>query len=92
MLYVFACLSPSCISDQRALRLYRGYALDSEEAFASGKEWDKVYGAKNDEELKKMGFEVGEEEIEGDEDEDEEGFVDMKKVGIKLDEWMIETD
>ena len=29
---------------------------------------------------------------EEDKDDDEEGFVDMKNVGIELDEYMIETD
>jgi hypothetical protein len=39
-----------------------------------------------------MGFTLKEEEPVEEEEKEEEGFVDMKKVGIELDEWIIETD
>lgn len=55
MLYVFACVSPQCISTQRAVRVFRGYAEDGA-AFASDKEYDKVFNAETDEALIKMGL------------------------------------
>jgi hypothetical protein len=56
ILYVFTCLSPQCIGDQRAVRFYRGYAKDDIVRFASTKEWDKVSSAKSDDDLIKAGL------------------------------------
>jgi hypothetical protein len=78
--------------------VYRGYARD-DQRFASGKEWDRVYAAGCEEELVKAGLvkagggtEAGEEEKEEMPPEDENGCVDMKKVALELDEYLVETD
>ena len=93
MLYVFTCLSPQCIGDQRAVRVYRGYAQD-DKRFAPAKEWDRVYAAKSDEELIKAGLMKPSEEKEEEDDipEDENGLMDMKKVALELEESLVETD
>ena len=56
ILYVFTCLSPQCIGDQRAVRFYRGYAQDDGARFAPAKEWDKVSSARSDDDLVKAGL------------------------------------
>ena len=76
--------------------MYRGYAKD-DDRFAPSKEWDRVYQAKNDEELIKAGLlKPSTEEVKEEEDldvaEDENGLVDMKKVALELDEYLVETD
>jgi hypothetical protein len=48
MLYVFTCVSPQCISTQRAIRIYRGYAKDDPAKFASEDDFDKAYKAKSE--------------------------------------------
>lgn len=75
--------------------MYRGYAKD-DNRFAPTKEWDRVYQAKSDEELIKAGLlKQPTEEVKEEEDEvaeDENGMVDMKKVALELDEYLVETD
>jgi hypothetical protein len=75
--------------------VYRGYAKD-DNRFAPTKEWDRVYQAKSDEELIKAGLlKQPTEEVKEEEDEvaeDENGMVDMKKVALELDEYLVETD
>ena len=74
MLYIFTCLSPMCIGDQRAIKVYRGYAIDK--GFASGDLYNTVYNAQSDYELFKKGLilKPSEEETK---DEEEEAAVDM---------------
>ena len=96
MLYVFACVSPTCISTQRAIRVYRGYAKDDPTYFASDAVYNKVKQAKSDQELIKQGLmpkpEEEKKEAENDDDEDDVIDVNIKEVGLEFEEWAIETD
>ena len=99
MLYVFACVSPKCISSpQHAIRVFRGYARD-EGQFASNELFDRVFNAKDDHELIKQGLlpkpEKAAEDVKEEEEEDDGDEcidVDMKEVGLEFEEWAIETD
>jgi hypothetical protein len=95
MLYVFACLSPLCISDQRAIKVYRGYAKDSPDKFANEDEFDEIYNS-TDVYLRKQGLlkeEEGQEESKvEEEDEKVPDEAEIKEKGLKFDEYSIETD
>ena len=96
MLYVFTCVSPACISTQRAVRVYRGYAQDDPKLFASDSLYDKVFNASSDDELIKMKLLPPQEEVKKEEEVEDDGDdvidVDIKEVGLEFDEWVIETD
>lgn len=91
MIYVFACLSPQCIGTERAIKVFRAYAPDDSTVFAPETLYNKVFKAESIADLVKLGITLPK-LPEEDKDEDEEGFVDMKNVGIELDEYLIETD
>lgn len=95
MLYLFTCLSPVCISDQNAIRCYRGYAKDDPLVFASEDLYSKVAMAQSDIELAKYGLKVApiiEEEDSKDDEVDNGKFLDMREVTLEFNEFLVETD
>ena len=93
MLYLFTCLSPTCITDQNAIRAYRGYAKDDPLLFASEDLYRKVAGAQSDIELAKYGLKMVAPIMEEESKEEDDGkFLDMREVSLEFNEFLVETD
>ena len=56
MLYLFACLSPQCIGTERAIKVYRAYAVDNPAVFAPESLYNKVCKAESIADLVKLGI------------------------------------